>query len=98
MYGKTIVSVADDIEMVHFKGQISRKEAFNLAILLFTFWDCLFPKAMLLMKLFKSLASLCGILDRPCYLDNSLISIVQDYKRVEKCVLNVYSGNKKKNV
>lgn len=96
MYGKTIIAVADDIENDHFKRQISRKEAYILAKLLFDFWDTLFPKATLLMKLFKSLATLYSILDKPCYLDNSLIAIVQDYKRVEKCVVSVYSANNTK--
>ena len=63
MYGKTLIAVADDIEMSRFKAKVSRKEAYILAKHLFDFWDTLFPKATLLMKLLKSLASLCSILD-----------------------------------
>jgi DNA-directed RNA polymerase len=93
-YGKTLMSITEDLEKNFFAERISRKEAFKIGRILNDFGNIKFANCKKFMLLCQKLAKVCALLDKALYLNNSELHIVQDYRVYEKVKVSFYSPGK----
>jgi hypothetical protein len=90
VYGKSVIALANDIDKVFFPNKVSRKESYTIAKIFFDFGNEIFSNQKQFMALCYNIAYLSATLDRAVYIQNNLLSIVQDYKLSNKNVAPVF--------
>nr|QKQ14700.1 DNA-dependent RNA polymerase [Zygnema circumcarinatum] len=95
VYGKTVYALGDDLQDFFQHKMLSRQESIELAVLIYSFAEERFKRLHIFMRMCKALASLCCDLDRPVFICNEFLSIVQDYRKHEDCHVYVYDYREK---
>lgn len=95
IYGKTLISMANDIGLTY--GQlISRKDVYNLAKLSNEFLIHKYPDIVNLMKLITIISRFCSAKDRAVFYSIPYFTTKQDYMSFIKSNISVYERSTKK--
>lgn len=95
IYGKTVMSMANDINQ-HYSSLLNQRECLILASHISKFFIQRFPGISNLMALVRSVSWLTSVMDKPIIYDTPLLTTIQDYMKSDIAPLWVYDRIQKK--